>query len=146
MKKIRVVCLLFITVILCSCSSNQHFVYEEMYNYMWVPDRASDYYYKIENFTDGVYVWGFDLKEDEVSELEASEKFNVLSKEDVKNIEFNVFHEGIPEWWGLSPNSVFYMYAPYKNEESTDTSLLGSTYYIYIWDIDANEYFCIYKY
>lgn len=143
---IKLTTIVLVTILLCSCVPKEKYVYSDMGNYLWIPERQSDYYYKIESFTDGVYVWGFDLKSKETEELQKSDKFHELSRTDVANIERNIFYEGIPQWWELSQNSVFYIYAPWKNVEITDTEFSGSSFYVYIWDVDADKYFCVYLY
>ncbi|MBQ8165229.1 MAG: hypothetical protein IJZ94_05390 [Clostridia bacterium] len=140
---LKVVIIILVPILLCSCSLSERYAHEDIRKYMWIPERTCDDFYKINSFTDGVCVWRFELKKKDIEELEKSDKFRDLSDEDIQNIEYNVFYEGIPEWWGLSENRVFYMYAPYIDKECTDTSFLGSRYYIYIWDMDANTYFCV---
>ena len=86
------------------------------------------------------------MNTEEVNELKKSDKFRKLSDNDIENIERIIFWDDIPEWWELNETSVFYIYVPYKNIEITDTNFLESVLYVYIWNVDAGKYFCVYWY
>jgi hypothetical protein len=145
-KLIKLTTIILAAILLCSCNPKEKYVYNDMLNYMWVPERISDYFTKYEALSDGVYIWGFDLNTEEVNELKKSDKFRKLSDNDIENIERIIFWDDIPEWWELNETSVFYIYVPYKNIEITDTNFLESVLYVYIWNVDAGKYFCVYWY